>query len=264
MLAAARAEWIRIGRVSYLMTAVGASGVVAVLFTALTVFNSRTSGSSSRSGPISNVTVADLSGAGGSTLGVLSAVNLLGVVALCIFASAFAADYSSGMLRNLLVRHPRRASLLAGKFAALSVLSALIVLVAVLAGIVTAYLTAPADVSTAQWLTAAGLAEIAKATGNLLLATLGFGLVGAALGSVTRRGTVAIAVGVAWTLPAEQILAGAVSATKQWLPGQLLSALAHGGAGSVGYPAAAGVLGLYAVVGITLALRLFATRDVTA
>lgn len=263
MLAALRAEWVRIGRVSYLATAVGVTAAISVLFTVLTVVNSTSTSSGSRPGD-QTVTPAALSAADGSTLGVVNATNLIGVVALCLFASAFAADYSSGVMRNLLVRHPRRASLLVGKFGALAALGALIVVVALATGIVAAYLAAPSAVSTTAWLSGAGVAAIASAAVNLLAAMLGFGLVGAALGSLLRKATPAIAIGVAWMLPIEQILASTLSHAKTWLPGQLLEALAQGGTSTIGYATATGVISLYAVVGVTVALQLFQRRDVTA
>ena len=41
-------------------------------------------------------------------------------MALAVFASAFASEFSQGTLRNLLVREPRRPALLAGKYAAMA------------------------------------------------------------------------------------------------------------------------------------------------
>jgi hypothetical protein len=52
--------------------------------------------------------------------GVVTASTLIGVVGLCLFAATVASDYSQGTLRNLLVREPRRALLLSGKFLALA------------------------------------------------------------------------------------------------------------------------------------------------
>ena len=50
--------------------------------------------------------------------GVNRAAVLLGIVAFGIAASQIASEYSLGTLRQLLVRQPRRAVLLAGKFLA--------------------------------------------------------------------------------------------------------------------------------------------------
>jgi ABC-type transport system involved in multi-copper enzyme maturation permease subunit len=61
------------------------------------------------------VSLRQLAQPDGPVLGVARAAMLLGVVAFGIAASQVASEYSLSTLRQLLVRQPRRAVLLAGK-----------------------------------------------------------------------------------------------------------------------------------------------------
>ena len=66
-----------------------------------------------------------------------------------------------------------------------------------------------------------------------MVAALGFGTVGAALAIIFRSPVAALAIGVAWLLPAEAILSALWSNGQDWLPGQLLGNLVDGGSSSV-------------------------------
>jgi hypothetical protein len=84
------------------------------------------------------------------------------------------------------------------------------------------------------------------------------------LGVTLRSPTIAIASGLAYVLPVENLLTAAWSSGREWLPGQLLSALADGGTSSVSGGHAAILLSAYmalALVGSALLIRL---RDVGA
>lgn len=78
--------------------------------------------------------------------------------------------------------------------------------------------------------------------------------------SCARQG-LAIALGVAWVLPAEGIITAIWSEGNRWLPGQLLSALAHGGTSSTSYSRALLLVMLYAAVIAAGTLLLFRRRD---
>jgi hypothetical protein len=71
----------------------------------------------------------------------------------------------------------------------------------------------------------------------------------------------AIAVGVAYALPGEAIINALWSNGDRWLPGQLLSALAHGGTSSASYGHALLTLTIYAVLVAAGTLLLFRRRD---
>jgi ABC-type transport system involved in multi-copper enzyme maturation permease subunit len=84
--------------------------------------------------------------------------QFIGAVFLALFAAAVAGEYGQGTLRNLLVRQPRRITVLAGKITALLVFTAVVLAVALIAGLGAAYLIAPGqDVATDRWLSPDGL-----------------------------------------------------------------------------------------------------------
>jgi ABC-2 type transport system ATP-binding protein len=209
--------------------------------------------------------IAELSAPDGLVLGLKRGGPLMGIVVLGIFAAAFGSEYTTGTLRNLLVREPRRLEYLSGKYVALIAFGTLVVLLAALVSIAIAFAVAPGrGISTSAWLSSAGLAAVWSAIWHLILAALGFGTLGAALAIVLRSPVAALAIGVAWVLPAESMLASAWDSGKYWLPGQLLQTLAVGGTGSVSLERTLITLGVYWVVIATGVAILFVRRDVTA
>jgi ABC-2 type transport system permease protein len=255
-------EWVKLRRPGMIL---GGAGTI-VGFAILTVVLSLTTASATptdQEGPGGGVTLAQLAASDGLAVILASAATFIGVVALAVFAMSIASEYSQGTLRNLLVRQPRRVRLLAGKLLALASFTTLAVVVAGIAAVATALLVAPTqDISTAAWFTSAGWTALAGGLGNLLVATLGWGLLGALLALVLRTPAAAVGVGLAYALPGELLLTTAWSDGARWLPGQLLDALAQGGTAAVTYGSAGLLLALYGVVAMVAGTTLFARRDV--
>jgi ABC-2 type transport system permease protein len=255
-------EWIKLRRPGMIL---GGAGTI-VGFAILTVVLTLTTASATptdQEGPGGGLTLAQLATADGLASILASAATFIGVVALSVFATSIASEYSQGTLRNLLVRQPRRVRLLAGKLLALASFTTLAVVVAGIAAVATALLVGPTqDISTAAWFTSAGWTALAGGLGNLLLATLGWGLLGALLALVLRTPAAAVGVGLAYALPGELLLTTAWSDGARWLPGQLLDALAQGGTAAVTYGSAGLLLALYGVVAMVAGTTLFARRDV--
>jgi ABC-2 type transport system permease protein len=255
-------EWVKLRRPGMIL---GGAGTI-VGFAILTVVLSLTTASATPTdqGPGGEgVTLAQLATADGLASILASAATFIGVVALSVFAMSLASEYSQGTLRNLLVRQPRRVRLLAGKLVALASFSTIAVAVAGVAAVATALIVAPTqDISTSAWFTSAGWTALAGGLGNLLLATLGWGLVGALLALVLRAPAAAVGVGLAWALPGELLVTAAWADGARWLPGQLLDALAQGGTAAVTYGSAGLLLALYGVVAVAAGTALFTRRDV--
>ncbi len=155
-----------------------------------------------------------------------------------MFAISIAGEYSQGTLRNLLVRQPRRVRLLAGKLLALAGFTTIAIVAAEVVAVATAFALAPSqDVATTAWFTSAGWAALGTGFANLLLATLGWGLLGALLALLLRSPAPAVGVGLAYAIPFEELVTAAWSSGERWLPGQLLGVLADGGTATVTYPA---------------------------
>lgn len=208
--------------------------------------------------------LAAIISSGGFARELAGSATLVGVIVLAIFAFAFASEYSLGTLRNLLVRQPRRLRLMAGKLLALSTFSGAALVVAIGVALAVGLATAQArGLDTSAWLTGAGLRETLAAGGRLLLAALGWGVLGALLGLVLRSPASAIAGGVAYALPLEKLLTAAWSSGAGWLPGQLLQAVAEGGTSSVSLARAALLFAAYATLGLAAAAVALTRRDVT-
>ncbi len=209
-------------------------------------------------------TLALLGQPAGLVHGITAAAPLLGIVVLGIFASAFGGEYSTGVLRSLLVREPRRLRFLAGKFAALAVFAAVVVTLACAVSIAIAFALAPSKgIPTDEWTSSAGMHALWSAEWHVVLSSLGYGTIGAVLALVFRSPVVAMGVGVAWMLPAEAILSASWSSGDRWLPGRLLDAVAQGGSDAASLQHA-GVLSLmFAAAAMVVGATLFVRRDVT-
>src|SRR5664280_2154577 len=69
-------------------------------------------------------TLAEMESQAGLMAGLAAASNMFGIVTLSFWAVVTASDYSSGLIRLLVAAEPRRWRLLAGKVAALVIVTA--------------------------------------------------------------------------------------------------------------------------------------------
>jgi ABC-type transport system involved in multi-copper enzyme maturation permease subunit len=211
------------------------------------------------------VTLHQLARPNGLVIGVARASELLGVVAFGIAAAQVASEYSLGTLRQLLVRQPRRAVLLGGKMlGTISFLVLALCFAAVVALVVAVAAAQSRHVPTGAWFTGTGLGDLFRELGDLILATIGYSVLGLALGLFVRSAVFAVIIGFAWLIAVENIIVRIVPSVQQWLPGASITAVASGGAEGVGY-AHGMILGVaYAVIAITAAMTVFLRNDVTA
>jgi ABC-type transport system involved in multi-copper enzyme maturation permease subunit len=261
MLGAFSSEWVRLRRRSMLVWGLGGGLLFSVFATVLMIERTQKSfppGTGTRF----HVTIAQLSQPDGFVRGVVTASNLVGIVALCLFAGAVASEYSQGTLRNLLVRQPRRAQLLSGKFLALAAFFGLAIVLAVAVAAGVAFALGPSKgIDTSAWTSNAGLGDLRQTILHIYLASIGYGVLGTALAIVLRSPAVAVAVGVAYALPAEAIINRLWDSGNRWLPGQLLSALAHGGTSTATYSHALVTVIIYMAIVAAGTLALFQRRD---
>lgn len=263
MLTATRSELVRLIRPRML---IGWFGLVAV-FAALinVVMFSMTRGDSPAAGPgVAFPDAAALASADGLVLGLSAASSMFGIVTLSFWAIVTATDYSSGLIRLLVAAQPHRWKLLAGKVTALTAVTALATLVAVMVNVGVAPATAEAaGIDTSAWRSADLAPMIGEAWGNALLASLVWGVIGLALAMITRSSAIAISVGAGWVLLVESIVAAAFDSGLTWLPGEVLTATAQGGNDTLSYPAAIGLGAVYVTVGLAAAALVTSRRDVT-
>ena len=210
-----------------------------------------------------NISIASLSQPDGFAASLQHATELMGIVALGVVAVAVAQDYSTGLLRSMLMREPRRLRLLAGKLSADLAYTVAAAVVAMFAALGVALLLGPSrGIDTSQWLHA-GLATTFAEIGAEALVALGFGIFGAVLAVVLRNPATAVIVGVAWSLPVEALLARTWNSLEQWLPVHQLSVIASRGQ-DASLSTALLVGAGFAAAGALVSATLFRRSDVVA
>lgn len=207
---------------------------------------------------------ATLESAEGLVAGLAAASSMFGVVTLSFSAIAAATDYSSGVIRLLVAAQPHRWKLLAGKVVALTLVTALATVVALVVNVMVATIDGPTSGLTVDaWQTDVGLPMILEAWGNACCALLVWGVIGLVLAIATRSAALAISVGVGWVLVAESVVSMAFDDGLTWLPGTTLTAVAQGGNDALTYSSALALALGYVVVGLGVATLVVARRDVT-
>lgn len=256
------AEWRKLRRPSLFIGTMVAIAGVSALVTSLLFLLIDSSGGNSREGQVVNRASLELPH--GLWVGFAGSAGLLGLVALCIFASQTAQEYTHGTLRNLLVRQPRRLTLLLGKFLAMCMFALITVILSAIVSTSLAFaLSGKAKVITTAWTTSDARSGLLHAFVNVLLSVIAFGTIGMILGLLLRSPISAISIGVAWLLVVENIIAATVKHSGKWMPGQLINTIASGGDITASYSHALLVLSAYLAVGVLIASVLFRRRDVS-
>ncbi|MGO9956958.1 MAG: ABC transporter permease [Solirubrobacteraceae bacterium] len=263
MIGSFSSEWVKLRRRAVLLWGLGGGLLFTVLITVFTIERAVKTIEPGFRGHGLRLTVAQLSQPDGLVRGFVDAGTLIGIVALCLFAGATASEYNQRTLSNLLVREPRRTQLLVGKYLALALFMAIAIVLAFAVASGFAFALAPGKgVDTSAWTSSTGLNDLGQSFLHVYLACLGYGIFGTGLAVLLRSPGVAIGLGVAWIIPAEAIITAIWSNGDRWLPGQLLTALAHGGNSDSSYRHSIVLLAVYAAVAAAGTLALFARRDV--
>jgi ABC-2 type transport system permease protein len=225
-------EWLKLRRARFLLGCFGASAAVGILGSVVSIATSSTT-----IGPEGGLSsAAKLAQADGLVSGLGLLANLLGLVALVIGAFSVAQEFSTGSIRNLLVRQPHRGRLLAGKLAAIGTLIVACAAVTCLLAVASAFAFAPLKaISTTAWATTDGLSAVLRTSVRVFGAQILFGTLGTCLAMLFRSPTPAISIGLAWTLLVEMLLATISSTLSRFLPGRLASALIDGGTATIGF-----------------------------
>jgi len=199
----------------------------------------------------------------GVSVGFAASAGLLGLVALCIFASQTAQEFTYGTLRNLLVRQPRRLTLLLGKFFAMNLFALISVFLSAIVSVSLAFaLSGKAKVATTAWSTSEARTALLHTFVNVLISVIASGTIGMILGLLLRSPISSISIGVGWLLVVENIVAATVDRSGRWLPGQLINSVAAGGDFNASYSHALLILSAYLATGVIVAAVLFGRRDV--
>jgi len=201
--------------------------------------------------------------AGGSVYGFSSIGGLLGIIVLCVFAAQTAQEYTYGTLRNLLVRQPRRLTLLAGKYAAMKTFALLLTLINALISIgISYYLSDRAKVSTDLWFTSQGWSAIAHTLINVYISMVFYAVIGITLGILLKSPISAISIALVWILILENLIGAVKPVTLKWMPGNQFSTIAQGGSLDISYSHALTLGSGFVVAALLLSSFIFAKRDV--
>jgi ABC-2 type transport system permease protein len=261
MLNAFRSEWIKLRRRTLLLGVFGGLTIAASFFIIILFTQAAPVGPGSADLP----SLQALAQPNGLIHGIDRAVVLLGIVAFGVAAFQIASEYSLGTLRQLLVRQPRRAVLLCGKYlGVISFVVAAVVFASVVTFGVAAFVAHLRHVPINAWYSSAGIKDLTRALGELLLSVVGFATLGMAVGLLLRSAVFAVVLGLAYLIAVENIIGRVLPATMRWLPGQLLLGVGQGGNASTSFPRALALSALYLVVVAILTTSVFARRDVTA
>jgi ABC-2 type transport system permease protein len=229
MTGAILSEFVKLRRRSVL---VGAGLVLPLLAVIATVTLFAAAGTTPAVGPgaVFGPSLGQLGQAGGLTRGFTAAASVIGLLILVVFIAATTSEWNQSTIRMLLTRQPHRVRVFAGKAIAMLAVTAVVLVLALLASAAAAYVMAGIrDVPTGSWLTDAGLR---RAGGDWLRALLSagcYGLLGIALGILIRSTTVAVTAAFAWFFPLEHIFQSAWSDAGRWFPGLLINAVATDG-----------------------------------
>jgi ABC-2 type transport system permease protein len=261
--AAFRSEWVKLRRKTLLLSAFLGLAAAASLFVVLIFSNAPAHGSG---GGLPSL--HQLARPNGLVFGLTRATFLLGVVAFGTAAAQSANEYSLGTLRQLLVRQPRRVTLLAGKLLAVVTFMVLATAFAAVVAFVAACAMAQSrGVPTSAWFTGTGLGDLLTALGNIELAVIGYTVLGLVIGQFLRSAVATVILGFAWLLVIEQfILTRIVPGAAPWLPGISLSTIAGGGNADfhISYSHGVIVAVVYTAAAVVAGALIFARRDVTA
>ncbi len=201
--------------------------------------------------------------ASGSVNGFASIGGLLGIIALCVFAAQSAQEYTYGTLRNLLVRQPRRLTLLMGKYAAMKSFALLLTGVNAIVSIgISIYLSDRAKVSTELWFTSEGWSAIAHTLVNVYISIVFYAIIGITLGILLRSPISAISIALVWILIIENLIGAVKPVTLDWMPGNQFATIAQGGTPLLSYSHAMILGSSYVLLALLVSSYLFTKRDV--
>jgi ABC-2 type transport system permease protein len=261
MIAALRAEVVKLRRLRVLLVTAATTLVFSVGSAAIVLASAEESGNPRERG----VTLVTLAEAGGGTEVFTTAMSFAGTFLFVVFVGAVAVEFSRGTFRTMLLHEPRRLRLLAGKMAGLLAFAAVVLAAAETLTWVAATLLAPSqDVATGEWMSVAALGNALVDYGSVLFWVTGYALLGMTLAVLVRSVPVALAIGIAWAGPFEHLLQEAWSPAERIFPGLLLEVFVAGGTPQVSASQALLTVTAFVVAATAIAATSFARRDITA
>ena len=257
-----RAELLRLVRPrTVAITAVG-SLVFAVVASLAVLSSADDNLVRSRQG---GTTLSALTGPGGGTEAFAVGASVTGFLVFVSFIALVASEFSGGTFRTLFLRDPRRLRVVVGKLAGMLIVAAGIVAVFEAGTFLASLAIAPTlDVSTAGWLSFAGVDDALADYLTVLAGVAGWAVFGTTLAVAFRSVPLALGVGFAWAGPFENIVVDSWTTGFEVFPGQVLGSMIRGGTVELGMGRALATAAVYVAVASAVSLVLVTRRDVTA
>jgi ABC-type transport system involved in multi-copper enzyme maturation permease subunit len=257
-----RAEWILLNRRRLWVVA----GLTTVLFTILATTLAISTAKPFLQAPDAGLVLEALIGSGGATAAVIFSVAFSSILVLAAFASSTGNEFTRGTLRAALTHQPRRWALMGGKLAARMTVAAILMALALVVGAATSAIVAPAqDIDTTGWF---GVDAVGQAAGDyvrLLGFVVVYALIGTMVAVLVRSTPIALAIGLVWFGPFENVIGEGRAWADRWFPGLLLrSMLQPDNPGSISTGTVVATLAVYAAACTGVIAVVMARRDVTS
>jgi hypothetical protein len=262
MINAIRSEWVLLNR-RRLWAVLGA---ITIAFTVIATWLLLETAEPARFQGNDGVTLEAIRGAGGATAAVVSSITFSSVLVLAAFISSTANEFTRGTLRVAFTRAPHRLALLGGKLAARVAVAVIVMTLALVIGWITAVVVAPsAGVDTADWVGTAALSSAFEDFARLIVFVLVYAVIGTMIAVVVRSTPIALAIGLLWFGPIENVIGEGRSWAMRWFPGLLLRSVLRPDAPiSIATSTALATLAAYVGVAITVIAVVISQRDMTS
>jgi len=241
-------------------------GAVAIAFSILAAFSVFAAADSV--GPRSvqgGTSLARLAASGGGTESFAVGASFASLLAFVSAIALIGNEFANGTFRSLALREPRRIRLIVGKFIGLlAVLAGLLLLAEVLTFAMSLLAAQWQDVPTGAWFSMAAIGDGFADFGSTFAGLAGWMVFGTFLAVVFRSVPIALAFGVAWAGPFENITVDSWSTGLRVFPGQVLRSVIAGGTTELGFSQAVLRASLYVVVAGVITLAVVARRDITS
>jgi ABC-2 type transport system permease protein len=241
-------------------------GVIAIAFSFLAAF--AIFGAAESVGPRSTqggTSLARLAASGGGTESFAVGASFAALLAFVSAIALIGNEFANGTFRSLALREPRRVRLIVGKFIGLLTVLAGLLLLAEGFTFATSLLAAQwQDVPTHGWFSVAAIGGAVGDFASTFAGLAGWMVFGTFLAVVFRSVPVALAVGVAWAGPFENITVDSWSTGLRVFPGQVLRSVIAGGTAELGLGQALLRASAYVAVAAAVTLAVVSRRDITS
>jgi hypothetical protein len=262
MINAIRSEWVLLNR-RRLWAVLGA---ITIAFTVIATWLLLETAEPARFQGNDGVTLEAIRGAGGATAAVVSSITFSSVLVLAAFISSTANEFTRGTLRVAFTRAPHRLALLGGKLTARVAVAVIVMSLALVIGWITAVVVAPsAGVDTADWVGTAALSSAFEDFARLIVFVLVYAVIGTMIAVLVRSTPIALAIGLLWFGPIENVIGEGRSWAMRWFPGLLLRSVLRPDAPiSIATSTALATLAAYVGVAVTVIAVVISQRDMTS